>query len=73
MNSASGGGGERVLWVTVAHILEKHPFNIVIYTGESDTPHDILEKVKRQFNIAIASDRVKIIYFTRLHWLESKK
>ncbi|KAF8510347.1 mannosyltransferase [Hysterangium stoloniferum] len=51
----AGGGGERVLWTAVAFVQRTEPHAIsVIYSGDKGvTKHDIIDKVKARFDIAL--------------------
>jgi len=59
----SGGGGERVLWVAIDTILRKYEnFNVTIYVKKNEfSKTDILEKIKKQFNLDIPEDKIKFI------------
>lgn len=72
----SGGGGERVLWLSIlalhriadASSSTATPLRCIVYTGDCDvTPFQILEKVNKQFKIAF--QRPIAFIYLRLRFL----
>lgn len=61
----AGGGGERVLWHSVAAILREWPLvRIIIYTGDpvrSKPSHKIIEKAVNRFGIDLPQERIEFV------------
>ncbi|KAJ8972652.1 hypothetical protein NQ317_008238 [Molorchus minor] len=70
----AGGGGERVLWVALQALQKKYPkAEFYVYTGDIEaTPTDILEKVRKNFNVDVDKN-VKFIYLTKRKWIEGDR
>lgn len=80
---ASGGGGERVLWVMMSDIFnwkeisndidDDNNIEIVIYTASgTGTKKQIFKKVKERFQITISDENaksIKIVYINTHKWL----
>eukprot|EP01039_Chlorochromonas_danica_P003988 gene3988-4363_t len=78
----NGGGGERVLWVAIAALLEREAnrggdslaerqnvVRISIYTGDiGKSKETILKNVKSKFGIAIPSDQATKLDLIYIHW-----
>lgn len=64
----SGGGGERVLWVAVDHLLENTDVDVVIYTGDKGVaPGAIIERASTTFGLeglVAKSSRVRFVYLS---------
>ena len=61
----AGGGGERVLWHSVAAILREWPLvRILIYTGDpvlTRPSHKIIEKAVDRFGISLPQERIEFV------------
>ena len=69
----AGGGGERVLWHSIAALQKRYSFvRCVVYTGDepSSRPDNILKKVRERFAIHLQND-VKFFYLARRGWVEA--
>lgn len=66
----AGGGGERVLWHSVAAMMARHSsLHCVIYTGDRGvTGEEILGKARRRFGIDLQDGAVHFV-FMRWRWL----
>jgi len=81
--ASSGGGGERVLWCAVKSIemgmkKRKEPCEIVIYTGDSESKKETLEKVKNSFNLDITPDNslefsLRFVRIKTRSWIEASR
>ena len=68
-----GGGGERVLWVGIAALLDQRPgLRCAVYTGDRVRPAQILRNVKDRFGLELPGDAIEFIYLTQRHWVEAK-
>lgn len=73
----AGGGGERVLWQAVHDTLNESEHNIVaIYTGDTihgeTTELDIVENVKKRFNLHLKYERLVLVHLTRRQLVDGK-
>lgn len=69
----AGGGGERVLWQAVYQTLKASEKNIaVIYTGDQDTHKEILDNVKKRFDLSFDRQRVVFIYLAKRYLVDDK-
>lgn len=70
-----GGGGERVLWVMVDHLLRGHPeHRVVIYNGGLQDVSRLLQLVQTQFHIDLSplSGRIALVNIASRPLLEAK-
>ncbi len=52
--AASGGGGERVLWLAIAALHSTdQALRCMVYTGDDVRPAVILDKARRQFGVTL--------------------
>ncbi|KAI9566213.1 glycosyltransferase family 4 protein [Boletus coccyginus] len=60
----AGGGGERVLWTSIAHIQREHKDIIcVVYSGDVDaSKQEIIEKVKARFAINLNPSALHFVF-----------
>ena len=71
----AGGGGERVLWHSIAALQKRYSFvRCVVYTGDEpgSRPESILKKVRERFAITLKND-VKFFYLARRGWVEASR
>ncbi|ODV94118.1 hypothetical protein PACTADRAFT_24013, partial [Pachysolen tannophilus NRRL Y-2460] len=67
----AGGGGEKVLWKAVETTLNFNSKNIVlIYTGDEESPKDILINVERRFGYKFNPKRIVFIYLYKRYLIE---
>ena len=73
--SNAGGGGERVLWAAIRAIQRQYPYALcVVYTGDHEVSKvQILEGVKRKFNINLNPSHVEFLYLTTRHWIPASR
>lgn len=73
--SNSGGGGERVLWVAVKSLIKSFPNKrIVIFTGDTESKSEILDKTKRLFGIDLTNrNDIEFIRLEKRKWIEATK
>jgi len=70
----AGGGGERVLWCAVQAIQKRYPnSHCIVYTGDSASPEEIRNKVRKHFNMSVPEDSVKFVFLKKRHWVEAVK
>ncbi|GJQ12314.1 hypothetical protein GpartN1_g4105.t1 [Galdieria partita] len=70
---SAGGGGERVLWLEVSHLLEKFPTcKIIIYTAEQTTVDALTDKVYKQFGIRVLP-KFSLVFLESAFLLEPKE
>ena len=75
----SGGGGERVLWCAVEHLLvtqDPNVFEIVIYCGDSGVSReDMLEGARRRFGLQLAdrTENIRVVYISSRGLLEAQR
>ncbi|MCL4128055.1 UNVERIFIED_CONTAM: hypothetical protein GTU68_000273, partial [Idotea baltica] len=69
----AGGGGERVLWCSIQAIQMRYPETVCyVYTGDLDAaPHEIMENVRRRFDIHL--NKQPIFIYLKLRWLVEAK
>ncbi|GJD11052.1 GDP-Man:Man(3)GlcNAc(2)-PP-Dol alpha-1,2-mannosyltransferase [Galdieria sulphuraria] len=73
LNKNKRGGGERVLWLEVCHLLENFPScKIIIYTSEETTVDALTEKVYRQFGIRVLP-KFSLVFLESSFLLEPKE
>ncbi|ELU39307.1 mannosyltransferase [Rhizoctonia solani AG-1 IA] len=68
--SNSGGGGERVLWASIAYLQRTNNQVLsVVYTGDTDaTKEEIITKVKTRFDIILDPSSLEFV-FLRERWV----
>jgi alpha-1,2-mannosyltransferase len=65
---SAGGGGERVLWVTVAALLRRSSsLTVFIYSGEELSKQGILDGVGRTFGITFNEAQIGQINILRIY------
>ncbi|GAB1521477.1 asparagine-linked glycosylation protein [Rhizoctonia solani] len=66
----SGGGGERVLWASIAYLQRTNNQVLsVVYTGDTDaTKEEIITKVKTRFDIILDPSSLEFV-FLRERWV----
>ncbi|KXS19347.1 glycosyltransferase family 4 protein [Gonapodya prolifera JEL478] len=74
-NADAGGGGERVLWVSVKALATQHPnCKCVIYTRDVGLSADeILERVKVQFDITLSKEDVDFVWLKQWRWILAER
>lgn len=70
--SNAGGGGERVLWATVACIQKNYPqYEVVIYTGDSNVSSEqIVDNVSKTFKISLKKEP-RFVYLKQRRLVEA--
>ncbi|TFY83136.1 hypothetical protein EWM64_g876 [Hericium alpestre] len=68
----AGGGGERVLWTAIVLTQRAEPDVVsVVYSGDKGvTKEQIIEKVKANFDIALAPESLHFVFLQSRNWIE---
>jgi alpha-1,2-mannosyltransferase len=74
----SGGGGERVLWCAIDHLLKYQDpsvYEFVVYSGDSIDREEMLQAARKRFGLALAdnTDNLRIVHITSRGLLEAAR
>jgi alpha-1,2-mannosyltransferase len=69
-----GGGGERVLWVAIREMIERHkrdstPWRVVVYTGDPITGDAIRANAATRFGVEVPGS-VQFVHLSLRGWIE---
>ena len=67
----AGGGGERVLWLSIKALCERYHFvRCHVFTGDAATGDEILDRARQRFNVEVTS-KVEFVHLRGRSWVEA--